>query len=86
MQNKHERLTTEKMLLQYKRHVKTLADGSLLIPLGRGLFDIFTGKEWLNHSRYRYANYRWIYLSGIRLESGWVAQNLPDLSKKLRLH
>jgi hypothetical protein len=38
---------------QYKSRIKTLKDGSLLIPLEMGLWDIFYGKGWTQTSRFR---------------------------------
>lgn len=83
---KHEPISTQAMLRQYKRRVRTLPDGSKFIPLEKGLFDVFSGVEWLQHSRYRYANNRWIYLQGVRQTADWIEKNMPDFVKERKLH
>jgi hypothetical protein len=63
---------------QYRRHTAVTPDGSHVIYMGRGLADIFTGVEWLQHSRYRYEDQRWKYVSGRNLPYSWIKSNLTS--------
>ena len=78
-------ITDAQMIRQYKLRTSTLTDGSKFIPLEKGLVDIFTGVEWLQQSRYRYAKERWLYISGHRLVNSWIAQYLPT-PRNSRVH
>lgn len=78
MNNSKSVVTVPMMIRQYSRHVATTQDGSRIIYFGRGLVDIFTGVEWLHHSRYRYENQRFKYVSGRVLPQSWINANLTS--------
>lgn len=51
-------VTSEAMV---NKHLKTrikLSNKDLVIPLGFGLFDLFSGIEWNNHSRFRILKFK----------------------------
>jgi hypothetical protein len=78
----HMRITDAQMIRQYKQRAHMLEDGSRLIHLEKGLVDVFTGTEWIQHSRYRYANARWHYIQGHRLGIDWLLKNMPVMSSR----
>lgn len=43
----------ERCVRQFKSHTKKRSDGSLLIRIESGLWDIFYGSGWENNSRFR---------------------------------
>ena len=43
----------ERCVRQYKLRARTRCTGDRVIACGGGLFDLFSGVGWTNHSRYR---------------------------------
>lgn len=66
-------MTNEQMVQQFQR--KVIQHGALtIIPVEKGICDIFEGPEWNNHSRYQKRAGKWYYLSGRRIN----AEQLPS--------
>lgn len=78
----HIRINDSQMIRQYKRRHLILEDGTCFIHLDGGLADIFTGVEWLQFSRYRYAHQRWHYIAGHRLTADWLIRYMPQTTKR----
>lgn len=48
-------------------------DGSLVYPIELGLFDVFQGKGWARHSRYRrLRSGTFVYVSGQQLSDSFL--------------
>jgi hypothetical protein len=60
-------MNTAALLRQYHSKVTKQADGTLILPVGRFIIDIFTGDGWDKHSRYRKLKGKLIHVSGIKL-------------------
>lgn len=45
--------SVEKLLEQYRAHVRNLDNGDRLIDLGRGFYDLFCGEGWASQTRFK---------------------------------
>jgi hypothetical protein len=63
----------ERCIRQHKSHTRTRVNGDKVVSLGMGVFDLFSGDGWTNHSRFRIVRLRnnnskqLIQLSGMTL-------------------
>jgi len=53
-----EKIYIERCIRQYHQHTRTRKNGDLVVSLGHGLYDLFSGDGWKNQSRYRIVKLR----------------------------
>lgn len=74
----------ERCVRQHKSHTKQRVDGSLLVRIEGGLWDLFTGNGFKNHSRFRIVkvkqtgNRSLIQISGLNLNPALRAALLEE--------
>lgn len=74
----------ERCIRQYQSHTKTRADGSKLVRIDGGLWDLFMGNGFKNHSRFRIVKVRQtgirslIQVSGLSLNPALRAELLKE--------